>query len=1722
MSEFIGESTIVVKADTRAFLFQVKKAIAEAEKLEATITIRASTAGFRADLIEKVKRSEKGVVANVRVNPDMTGFRARLIEAVKRSSKGVVATVAVVPSAGAAARAAGGAAAAATAPAAAAAGVDARSAAAVQAINTATEAGVAARRRMNSELSIEEKRAARLTRELSALSAAEIAVRRAVVSGNQSLIDQAEGLQRTAAAAVATTRAQQARAAARTPEARAVAAGKQAAAELAARKKLDQEITKAHSEALRENARLDKKAQADLTRAHAAALEENKKRDAQARQARQDVIGPSQTAALVENKQRDLLARQLAASITKQAEAEAKLSNIAKGSVAVEERANAARQAQAASLAAVTNAEKALQTARSIGNKTLIETAEAELARASKARAANISSLSDVKALAEAEKLLAKSVKSSILAEQQVVGAKNEEDAVNKRLRISKSAVAQAAEAEAVAMQITNKELREEILLRAAAQKAAAGQAATDLAAAARRVTANKSVRESILANTLSLLGLRGSALAANAAFLGTSAAIIALAKSVGLAARLESQLNVFQATAGATADQMERVSATAEQLGRDITLPGVGASDAAQALTELSKAGLSVQDSIDGARGVLQLATAASIDNAEATELVASALNSFGLAGDQAVRVADALANAANDSQGSIVDIGVALQQSSAVARQAGLSMEQTVSALTILARAGLRSSDAGTSLRTALLRLINPSKKAQEQINKLGLSVRTSTGAINLGVFDEFAQKTRDFTKAQRDQALAIIFGQDAIRAAAILSRTGAAGLNAQITSIEKQGTAAELANARMKGLVGSAENLKNQLSALGIEVGKVATGPLVLLTNSLADTAGAMADLLGLARKLAETEIIPNIKIGKTDSDSVIKDVLGFAFSSLPTLTVRAFKPVVRDLKGLNKESQSTASDGVGKLISKLSDAQARFGATSKEADKLVLGVVRAGDAFANTAAGVDTVKEKFSEFSPVIKAALEDGVIDPSERATIATTALGRAFLSFIDLPANVNKNIQIITTLVGPNKQPLTTGISQKLVGDIEDASAAAKRAASPFGPEMAKIFARAEGLMTNAARHATTATGDVLEEGMKTAFFRAIAVARRQAGALEDEMNRALIAGAGPGAQNQILQKQFENAQKRIDAANARLAEIKPGDQSKAAKKARERARAERSAALAEQARITGEIKANNEQIAADKKEAADAIVKANNEADQNLLDALAGGRTRFTRAISRAETTPGEDDNVKALQAFRKRLLDEVKQVKSGVKDAKTKATQLKVLSDELFQNAQDIQAARKTRDEAIAQALEDKGTALEELGETTGNIKLVLKGLDLQITAANQTLAKAKQTATATTRAAAELEKVGKSQKKLFTVGNPKGLVEPGNIDLLNRPKVPTPGKSGFTSTVRSITVGIERDGKKLAALIPTVINNKVVSDAAALKHFQKTGENLGIFATEELANAYAQGLHKQQAGLTKSVTTATGKTVNGAFVDGINGVGDAGVVAVQAAVARLIKRRVDVVNDAKNALLEQGFDLAEARGNKSAMLQIIDLQIKQAKAEEKQAKTLLDRLVAQTKIAELINKRKEILEDKVKDGQKTGTTAFDILTEAAQTFVNTGGNLIGGDQPFAGPTGFTADLAQFLRRKKPGQRGIGAGLRPDQTPGSDETFFRGIGGRQASKQESLTSSLIAALEKLTAATLAASDGKSKNASTASIGEFGGVRQGSLAARFNAARQARQVEEG
>ena len=435
-------------------------------------------------------------------------------------------------------------------------------------------------------------------------------------------------------------------------------------------------------------------------------------------------------------------------------------------------------------------------------------------------------------------------------------------------------------------------------------------------------------VQTAAVAAGAGMTGLRGAVLTAGGAFIAATVAIQAFGRAVSSAAQLESDLNVFRVTAGATADEMERVGEEARALGRDLELPGVTAIDATQAFLTLSRAGLSVEDSLAGARGTLQLGIAAQISFADAAQLTASALNAFSLSGDKAVEVADILTNAANASQASISEMGIALRQSAAIADLAGFSISETATFLTQLAQAGLAGSDAGTSFRVAIQRLIAPTGAARKELERLEslnlINLRDQLGNLRPEVFFELGEALEDMGRAQADATRQIIFGNDASRAAAFFARINTESFRDQEQALIKQGAAAEVAGARNEGFAGKVENLKNQVTDLGIEIGNLALPVLGVAVDGLAftfetaslqirDTNKALGDFKNFIVDASEdtglTAFFQDVGEGAQDFADTITGPLKDALASIPQAGQSASKAAPQ-IKALTDEEKRLA--------------------------------------------------------------------------------------------------------------------------------------------------------------------------------------------------------------------------------------------------------------------------------------------------------------------------------------------------------------------------------------------------------------------------------------------------------------------------------------------------------------------------------------------------------------------------------------------------------------------------------------------------------------------------------------------------------------------------------------------------------------------------------------------------------------------------------------------
>ncbi len=366
--------------------------------------------------------------------------------------------------------------------------------------------------------------------------------------------------------------------------------------------------------------------------------------------------------------------------------------------------------------------------------------------------------------------------------------------------------------------------LKETIAAQIQAEASAAKVSEAQQRAALAGQTTIRQAERGAAATGATFLGLRGAVLSASTGFLAATVGITALSKIVATAEQLQHSLDIFRSVSGATADEMARVDEQARLLGGDLSLPATSATDAADAMTELAKAGLSVNETIDASKGVLQLAAAAGISVGDAATIVATELNAFGLAGDQATKVVDLLAGASIAAQGDITDFSLAFQQVAAVAHQVQLPIQTTTAILTQFAKAGLHGSDAGTSLRTLLLRLVPTSKAAADAQNELGIKINRNIpiGHQFVGLVNQYTAALAKLSPVAQQEILTKIFGQDAIRGASISLTQGARALTEIQSAVTKQGTAAELTRGRTEGLGGAVEGLKSEVSTLAGTIG------------------------------------------------------------------------------------------------------------------------------------------------------------------------------------------------------------------------------------------------------------------------------------------------------------------------------------------------------------------------------------------------------------------------------------------------------------------------------------------------------------------------------------------------------------------------------------------------------------------------------------------------------------------------------------------------------------------------------------------------------------------------------------------------------------------------------------------------------------------------------------------------------------------------------------
>lgn len=369
----------------------------------------------------------------------------------------------------------------------------------------------------------------------------------------------------------------------------------------------------------------------------------------------------------------------------------------------------------------------------------------------------------------------------------------------------------------------------------------------------------------------------------------------------VGVAAGFEDQMAKVGAVSRASSEEMAALEAAARELGATTQFTAVQVGEAEQ---YLAMAGFSAKENIAALPGVLNLAAATATDLGRAADISSDILGAFGMQAQEMTRVADALALTCATANTNMELLGDTMKYVAPVARMAGLSLEETAAMAGLLGNVGIKGSQAGTTLKAMLNKLAAPSKEATELFQKLGVTVKDSSGNLRspVKILGEMAAGLKKMGTAEQIAAMKTIVGEEAIAGfSELIKQEGIGAIEEYARQLDAAGGSAEEMAARMNDtLAGSMRSMGSAWESLHITIGKL----FLPVVRAVVD---ALTGLLRLLDKAAQTRAGAAIlKITAALAAGVVA-VTGFAagfwaVTKAAPLVAKAFLPIKAALLGL----------------------------------------------------------------------------------------------------------------------------------------------------------------------------------------------------------------------------------------------------------------------------------------------------------------------------------------------------------------------------------------------------------------------------------------------------------------------------------------------------------------------------------------------------------------------------------------------------------------------------------------------------------------------------------------------------------------------------------------------------------------------------------------------------------------------------------------------------
>lgn len=351
---------------------------------------------------------------------------------------------------------------------------------------------------------------------------------------------------------------------------------------------------------------------------------------------------------------------------------------------------------------------------------------------------------------------------------------------------------------------------------------------------------------QSTVASTESATSKMAGLMKKSAAVIGV-ASVAAAKKTIDVGKSFEAGMSEVQAISGASGKDLEKLSAKAKQMGATTKF---SATESATALKYMAMAGWKTNQMVSGLSGVMNLAAASGEDLGTVSDIVTDSMTAFGLKAKDSGHFADVLAKASSSSNTNVAMMGETFKYVAPLAGSMKYSIEDTATAIGLMANAGIKGSQAGTSLRSIITRLVKPPKDAATALNALGISTTKADGSMKplRETMAELREKFSGLTESQKASYASSIAGQEAMSGLlaivnasdsdfnklqkAIDNSSGAAKKQADVMNNNLQGALYDLGSVAESVGIGIYEDIKTPLTkAVG-----VGTAQLRVLSNKL----------------------------------------------------------------------------------------------------------------------------------------------------------------------------------------------------------------------------------------------------------------------------------------------------------------------------------------------------------------------------------------------------------------------------------------------------------------------------------------------------------------------------------------------------------------------------------------------------------------------------------------------------------------------------------------------------------------------------------------------------------------------------------------------------------------------------------------------------------------------------------------------------------------------